>query len=140
MLMQSRGQSSVEYIFAMALMLIILAISTFVYVSNSEEAGKLRDAMEANRLCVHVASSISAVASAPGNANRTLSLPPYLYGKNYTVYVSSPSSVVKVDYSTYGTGCSLLKMNVTNSTGAGLFEVKKNAVIASNGGRIIVNP
>jgi hypothetical protein len=126
---------------ALGIILLLFAFSLVAYVNEMEEAARLHDAMEASRICMLISSPISALAAGSGNANAslTLSLPPYLNGKNYTAYVAAQSGLVKIDYGTAGVGCGLPRANVTNSSSATLFRVNKTSQIrAANGGVVFV--
>ena len=110
------------------LVLILLGISAGIYATGMEEAGALKSSLEANRLCIMASSALSSLASLPGNANYTFDLPPKINGENYTIYVVAAKNAVKVDFAARaGVGCGLPAMNITNSSNATFFELKKNA-------------
>ncbi len=122
------AQASLEFMLTAFLVLILLGISVGIYATSMEEGNALRSSLEANRICIMASSELSSIASVRGSANYTFDFPAKINGENYTIYIVAAKRAVKVDFaSRAGVGCGLPAMNITNSTGAAFFELKKNA-------------
>jgi len=110
------------------LVLILLGITVGIYGTSMEEGNALKSSLEANRICIMASSALSSIASLQGSANYTFDFPPKINGENYTIYVAPEKRAIKVDFAARaGVGCGLPAMNITNSSGATFFELKKNA-------------
>lgn len=112
--------------------LFIFTISIFIYGLNISEANDMKDKLEATRICLQAASSISSFASLNGNSTHVLNLPEYLNYKNYTIWVNSDQKIIKVDYEETGVGCELHIANITDSNGSTFFQLQKNATLRNN--------
>jgi len=110
------------------LVLILLGITVGIYGTSMEEGNALKSSLEANRICIMASSALSSLASLPGSANYTFDFPPKINGESYTIYIAPEKRAIKVDFAgRAGVGCGLPAMNITNSSGATFFELKKNA-------------
>ena len=135
-----RGQTNTEFLIMFSFMLLLLAVSVFIYFLNLQEANQIKDTLEATQICLQVSSSISSFASLGGNSTYNFNLSDTLNGKNYTIRIASNASLVRIDYDVAGVGCRLRTTNLTNSSASTLFELRKNATIRNNGGALRVEP
>ncbi|MCX8175267.1 MAG: hypothetical protein N3E51_03620 [Candidatus Micrarchaeota archaeon] len=137
---KKNGQSGIEFLVMSGIVLLAFSAALSAYFLLSSEAEAKQDALEANAVCLDVSASINSLASLRGNASHSFALPRQINGKNYTIYVSSASRLVKVDYGYGGVGCRLATSAISNSTGAGLFVLRRNATIAASNGLVRAVP
>ena len=135
-----RAQAGLAALVAYGLVLLVFMGAVYTASIIVDDANQKKDSMEANAICLNVASSIGALSSSQGNASMQLSLPLEINAKNYTLYVAAASHLLKVDFNNHGVGCRLQVRNITNFSGAQLFVLAKNATLRSNGGVIVVEP
>ncbi len=134
----SSGQAGIEFLVMLSFSLLILSSAVFIYGSNIAEAQQQKSALEAAKICIQASSAINSLASLRGNSTYSFSLPEQVNSNNYTVWVSASSRTLKVDYGQAGVGCALQISNITNSSGASLFQLQKNASIRASGGVVTV--
>ncbi len=144
-LRQMRGQMAMEFMLMLSVVLLVFAFSAFIYFQNISESSQLQDKLAATQVCIQVASTISSFAALEGTSSYTFSLPELLNYKDYTIWISSNSQKVSVDYLAEGNrepgaACSMQMAGIMNSTGSPSFGLEKNATMQINGGVITVTP
>ena len=135
-----KAQSSLEFMIMFSLIIILFTISVAIYFTNVQEAKQIDDHLEATKICIQVSSILNSFAAMEGNSTYTFNLPVHLNYKNYSVWVSSQNRIIKINYDSKGVGCNLHTSNITNSTGAILFEIQKNAILKNNEGVVTIEP
>ena len=135
-----RAQAGLEALVAYGLVLLVFMGAAYTASLIMDDAAQEKDSLEANSICLGAASEIGALSSSQGNASMQLSLPLEINSKNYTLYVAAANRLLKVDFNGHGVGCRLQVRNITNSSGASLFVLAKNATLRGNGGVIVVEP
>jgi hypothetical protein len=133
-----KGQASTEFLVLSAMMLMLFFLSMVLYFMNLEEGTAVRERLEATELCLETSSTLGSFAALGGNSTYTLNLSQSEAYKNYTIWVNSGQQVVKVNYGTFGVACRLGFANLTNSSGATLFMLEKNATLYNEYGVVRV--
>lgn len=140
-----RGQMAMEFMLMLSVVLLVFAFSAFIYFQNISESQQLQDKLAATQACIQVASTISSFAALEGTSSYAFSLPELLNYRDYTVWISSNSQKVSVDYldggnREPGAACSMQTGGIMNSKGSPSFGLEKNATMLIDGGVITVNP
>ncbi len=134
-----KAQVALEFLMFIGISLLLFTIILIVYFDNSAQAFKVRESLEAQRLCMEVASTISSFSAMGGsNSSYSLNLTENPGFENHTIYIVSNSSRVRVDYLTSGMSCALRIKNITNTSGSTLFVLQRNATLFNNNGVIMV--
>lgn len=131
------GQSSIEFLYATGLMLLLFTISVLLYLSSQSDLTALSSHVEARRICTEIAAQIAAVDAAGSGAEATLRLPPALAAANYTVYIMGVSRSVSVVYGGQGVGCRIPTSNVTYG-GQASFNLTQDARIRNVDGGVVL--
>lgn len=133
-----KAQAAFEFLVLASLILLLFTMSVGIYFMNMQDGIALNDSLKANSLCTRVASSLNALAAMGGNSSYTFALPELLNGKEYVVRISAGGRSARVDYGEGGASCALGFSNITNSTGATLFVLEKNATVRNSNGVFVV--
>ena len=134
------GQTSLEFMVMVVPILLVFVVTIFIYGEHVQEASQAKRLMEASSICLQASSAISSLASLPSGSSRTLGLPRYLDGANYSAYVSAQQRLLKVNYGNRGVGCRLPMLNITNSEGGQIFLLQRNATMRNDNGVLVVEP
>lgn len=120
------------------MILLLFTMGVGIYFMNMQDGIALNDSLKANSLCTRVASTLNALAATGGNSTYIFGLPELLNGKEYVVRISADGRSARVDYGEGGASCALGFGNITNATGATLFELGKNATVRNSNGAFVV--
>ena len=139
-----KAQASIEFLALVGLGIGLFTTSVLLYAAYLEESGETRSTLEAHSVCMHVASTIGSVAAMEGYASTSVEIPEYINGQNYTVWVVSNRSLVKVDYklqnnNTAGVGCRFPAVKISKS-GSSTFTLPRYSTIDANYGVLDVIP
>lgn len=135
-----KAQVSTEFLVMVSLMILILIVSVSIYSLFVEQGTQIKENLEATQRCLQVSSSINSFASLRGNSSYTFNISNTLNGNNYTIRMAAVSSQVRIDYGSRGISCSLETTNITNSSGAAIFVIEKNATIRNSNGVLKIEP
>ena len=133
-----RGQAFVEFMVVISLMLLLFGLVLGLYIMQIEEADSVAGTLGANEVCLSVSSTLSSFAALGGNSTYQMDLNDNIAGSDYEVWVNSGLRVVKVNFGSAGISCPLQTNQITNSSGATLFKLEKNASITNHGEVLVV--
>ena len=133
----ANGQSSLEFLYATSMMLLVFAVVALLYYQSQSDSAILSSYAEARRICHLVASQISSVAASGDGTSALLGLPDSLGGRNYSVFLSGQNRTVTVVYAEQGTTCPLSVANVTNGTSSSFYLLNGTSMRNSFGGVVL---
>ncbi len=126
-----KGQSSIEMIIMVGIVLIFFGISFAWYINSNIDIIKSSEILKAKELCREVGDVINNVIATGMNTVDKFTLPSRLDSTNYNLTIFAPSRVVHVAVKGAGIYCSVLTTNVTNGTNS-IFELKPGNYKAKN--------
>ena len=134
------GQSSLEFLFASGLMVLIFTIATVLYYQSSMDARGLGNYAESQRICHEAASQISAVASAGEGTSAVFRMPGAALAQNYTIYAYPQNRSLSVPYGGTVAGCALGTSNVRGALAAAgaPFNITADSPIRNVGGGVVI--
>jgi len=111
--MTTRGQTAIEFMFFVAISLVILTAS-FIFSSNmNADTIALGRKFEAENVCKHFSVLISSAATSGNGTVIEYLLPPQIGGSNYSVILNSSSVSITVDYLKGSQTCLIPTANFT---------------------------
>lgn len=127
-----KGQSGIEALMAVALIILLLIFSVVTYAKKRSEIDFTREHMEAQKICYEIKNTINQIfADGPGS-NLVLNISNKLEGNDFNITVNAPDKIIAIEWDGNVFSCSITTQNVTNSTSSYIFNI-------GNGTRTIKN-
>ncbi len=134
---QTRAQSSLEFLFTAAFMVLVMVLCMVINFQSSQDSSALSAYAESMRICHAVASQISAVDAAGDGASAVLRRPASLADMNYTILVIGINRSISVNYGSQGTGCLFSTSNISNGSSSS-FSITQDSLVRNVNGGVLV--
>ena len=134
---QKKGQSSLEFLYSIALSLLFFAIIIIIFSQGQQDANSLSSALLAKKTCTSVSAQIGKIASSGDGTVAQLYIPLDVQYRDYSIYVSGANRSVSVRYGESGIGCLFAGGNVSNGT-SNSFQIQNNAIIRNVNGGVLI--
>ncbi|MFA5105977.1 MAG: hypothetical protein WC506_03385 [Candidatus Micrarchaeia archaeon] len=130
-----RGQGSTEFLYAAIFSLLFFTIAIIVYVQSQNDANALYASASLQRVCIALASQVSAVSAAGDGTGAAIDLPEFQNGVAYGIFVNGSASGISVYSGNRTQGCRMTTMLVSNGTAAA-FPATNFTRIENRGGTV----
>jgi len=134
---QKLGQTSLEFLFAVAMVLLVFVMSAVLFEQSQEDSAAITSYTQSQLVCQAVASRISNIAAGGNGAVSRFSLPLVAGGTNYVIFVSGSNRSVSVSYQGGGTGCHFATSNVSNGSSSSFYIGNDTPIRNVNGGVLV---
>jgi hypothetical protein len=131
------GQTSLEFLYAVAMVLLVFAMSTVLFYQSQQDSAAITAFTQSKLVCQAVSSRISAVAAGGDGTVSAFSLPLVAGGTNYTIFVSGQNRTVSVSYQGGGTGCLFSTSNISNGSSGSFYIAGDTPIRNVNGGVLV---
>ncbi len=111
-----RGQVSLEFLYAVVFSLLFFAMTLTVYLQSQQDANEIYQSASLERVCIAIASQVSAVSAAGDGASAGIVTPNLNFAQDYKTYVNGPNSTVSVNSGTRVRSCRITTTLVSNGT------------------------
>jgi hypothetical protein len=136
---EMKAQTGLEFLLIFVFVLLLFGIAVFIYYTNVSQASAMGQQLQANNVCLSLASKIDSVASYGGTSTYVLNLANQIGNVNYTIWVASNTSTISVSYNSGVAGCRFSRVNITKNGGSSFFQMNYNSTLRSFDGGIVVD-
>ena len=132
------GQSSIEFLYAVGMILVLFTIAALLFYLSGEDASALAAYVETQRACTEAAAQVEAVSSAGDGASATLRMPQGRAYDSFAFFFSSENRSLSVVYAGTPASCGLSTTDLKNASGAYAFNITGDSPIRNIGGGVVI--